>query len=86
MLFTSHLCSSMVLNVGESFLFLPKHTGISVLQAGGVLALIEEGGTRALRPRSQTLPAAAGSAPPTATAGDPGEVVVCAGQAPASAS
>jgi hypothetical protein len=32
-----------VLNVGGSFLFLPKHTGIGVLQAGGVLALIRRG-------------------------------------------
>ena len=41
----------MVLNVGESFLFLPKHTGIGVLQAGGVLAL--KGGGRKGAPATQ---------------------------------
>ena len=86
MLFTSYLCSSMVLNVGKSFLFLPKHTGISVLQVGGVLALMRRGAQgrsghaarrcaalpdlRRLRRLVATLP----------------QVVVCAGQARASAS
>jgi hypothetical protein len=76
----------MVLNVGESFLFLPKHTGIGVLQVGGVLALIGRGAQgrsghaagrcpvlsdlRRLRRLLATLP----------------QAVVCAGQARASAS
>jgi hypothetical protein len=86
MLFTSYLRSSMVLKVGEIFLFLPKHTGISVLQVGGVLALMRRGAQgrsghaarrcpalpdlRRLRRLLATLP----------------QVVVCAGQARASAS
>ena len=51
MLFTSYLRSSMVLNVGENFLFLPKHTGIGVLQVGASLRL--QGGGRKGAPATQ---------------------------------
>jgi hypothetical protein len=43
MLFTSYLHSSRVPKAGEIFLFLPKSTGIGVLQAGDVLALMRRG-------------------------------------------
>ena len=56
MLFTSYLCSSMVPSAGESFLFLPRHTGISVLQSRRRPRANQEGSARAPRPRSQTLP------------------------------
>ena len=67
MLFTSYLRSSMVLKVGETFLFLPKHTGISVLQVGGVLALMRRGAQGRSGHAAGHLPGSAGFAPPTAT-------------------